>query len=31
MQLPYVAASDAMFDGLRQMARGVKNLSLLEH
>jgi len=31
VQLPYVAASDVMFDGLRQMARGVKNLSLLEH
>jgi phosphonate transport system substrate-binding protein len=27
----FVAANDAMFDGLRQMARGVKNLSLLEH
>jgi len=27
----YVAANDAMFDGLRQMAHGVKNLSLLEH
>jgi phosphonate transport system substrate-binding protein len=27
----YVAANDAMFDGLREMARGVKNLSLLEH
>lgn len=27
----YVPANDAMFDGLRKMARGVKNLSLLEH
>ena len=27
----YVATDDAMFDGLRQMARGAKNLSLLEH
>jgi phosphonate transport system substrate-binding protein len=27
----YVAANDAMFDGLRQMARGAKNLNLLEH
>ncbi len=26
----FVPANDAMFDGLRQMARGVKNLSLLE-
>jgi phosphonate transport system substrate-binding protein len=26
----YVPANDAMFDGLRAMARGVKNLSLLE-
>jgi phosphonate transport system substrate-binding protein len=28
---PFVPANDAMFDGLRQMARNVKNLSLLEH
>jgi phosphonate transport system substrate-binding protein len=27
----YVAANDHMFDGLREMARGVKNLSTLEH
>lgn len=26
----YVAANDAMFDGLREMARGVKDLSLLD-
>jgi phosphonate transport system substrate-binding protein len=28
---PYVRADDSMFDGLRQMARNVPNLSLLEH
>jgi phosphonate transport system substrate-binding protein len=28
---PYVQADDSMFDGLRQMARNVPNLSLLEH
>jgi len=28
--LPYAPANDAMFDGLRQMVRSVKNLSLLE-
>lgn len=27
----YVAANDAMFDGLREMVRGAKNLSFLEH
>jgi len=27
----YVRADDHMFDGLREMARGIKNLSLLEH
>jgi phosphonate transport system substrate-binding protein len=27
----YVLANDAMFDGLREMARSVPNLSLLEH
>ena len=27
----YVAANDAMFDGLRAMARSVKNLNLLDH
>ncbi|HKE27086.1 MAG TPA: phosphate/phosphite/phosphonate ABC transporter substrate-binding protein [Bryobacteraceae bacterium] len=28
---PYVRADDSMFDGLRQMARNVPNLNLLEH
>jgi phosphonate transport system substrate-binding protein len=28
---PYVRADDSMFEGLRQMARDVPNLSLLEH
>ena len=27
----YVAANDQMFDGLRAMARGAKNINLLEH
>ena len=31
LRAPYVRADDSMFDGLREMARHVPNLSLLEH